>query len=82
MGSTSPLTKEKRGREKNLFFGSISKICFAAGDGAQRCRGTGLKRALNLIWAVLLPAATYNIFQKKTKVHSIPLVPVDDGLVT
>ena len=81
MGSTSPLTKGKRGREGERFFGYISTICFAAGDGAQRCRGNWSKMGpqLNMgSYRYLLPPTTYF----KTKLHSIRLVPVDDGLVT
>ena len=76
MGRTSPLTKGKRGRERATFFGSISTICFAAGDGAQR--ENGLKRALNLIWARTVTCCHLQ-HDFKTKLHSILLVPVDDG---
>ena len=82
MGSTSPLTNGKRGREReDRCFGSISTICFADGDGAQRCRGNGSKMGPQPNmgpYRYLLPPTTYF----KTKPHSIRLVPVDDGLVT
>ena len=39
---------------------------------------TGLKRALNQIWALSLPAATYNI--SKTKLHSTgPYAIIQEG---
>ena len=82
MGSTSPLTKGKSGRERaTFFFGSISTISFAAGDGAQRCRGNWSKTGHQPNvgpYRYLLPPTTYFT----TKLHSILLVPVDDGLVT
>ena len=81
MRSTSPLTKVKIRRERAMgFFGSISTICFAAGDGAQRCRGNWYKTGPQPNmgpYRHLLPPTTYF----KTKLHSVLLVPVDDGLV-
>ena len=39
---------------------------------------SGLKRALNLIWALSLPTATYNIY--KTKLHSTgPYTLIQEG---
>ena len=84
MGSTSPLTKGKRGREREkatFLFGSISTICFAAGDGANDVGETGPKRALNLIWARTVTCCHLQ-HDFKTKLHSLLPVPVDDGLVT
>ena len=87
MGSTSPLTNGKRGREREraTFFGSISTICFAAGDGAKRCRGNWSKKP-NLAKKIVIWARTITCchlqHDLKTKLHSILLVPVDDGLVT
>ena len=76
------MTMGKRGREREQrFFCSISTICFAAGDGSQRCRGNWSKTdpQPNMgPYRYLLPPTTYF----KTKLHSILLVPVDDGLVT
>ena len=83
MGSASPLTKGKRGREKesNGFFGSNSIICFAAGDGAQRYRGNWSKTVPqpNMGRTFTCCHLQHNL---KTKLHSILLVRVNDGLVT
>ena len=65
MGSTSPLTKGKEEeRESNVFVlvpfrQFISPLAMAHNDVGE----TGLKRALNLIWARTVTSAAYNIFQ-------------------
>ena len=66
MGSTSPMTKGKRGseRETNVFLVSfrqfVSLLAMAHNDVGE----TDLKRALGLTYGpVPLTAATYNIFQ-------------------
>ena len=67
---------------KQRFFGSISTMCFSAGDGAQRCRGnwskTGPQPDMGP-YRYMLPPTIYF----KTKLYSILLlIPVDDGLET
>ena len=82
MGSTSPLTKGKRGREREQLFlvpfrQFVSLLAMAHNDVGE----TGLKRALNLTWARTVTCCHLQ-HDFKTKLHSILLVPVDDGLVT
>ena len=82
MGSTSSLTKGKRGRERATVFlvpfqQFVSLLAMAHNDVGQ----TGLKRALNLIWARTVTCCHLQ-HDFKTKLHSILLVPVDDCLVT
>ena len=84
MGSASPLTKGKRGRERERatvflvpFRQFVSPLAMANNDIGE----TGLKRALNLIWARMVTCCHLQ-HDFKTKLHSILLVPVDDGLVT
>ena len=83
MGSTSPLKKGKRGRERATVFVLVTfrqfvlLLAMAHNDVGQ----TGLKRALNLIWARTVTCCHLQ-HDFKTKLHSILLVPVDDGLVT
>ena len=85
MGSASPLTKGKRGREREReqrgflvpFRQFVSPLAMAHNDVGE----TGPKRALNLIWARTVTCCHLQ-HDLKTKLHSILLVPVDDGLVT
>ena len=55
----------------------VSLLAMAHNDVGQ----TGLKRALNLIWARTVTCCHLQ-HDFKTKLHSILLVPVDAGLVT
>ncbi len=72
--------KRKREREQRFFLVPfrqfVSPLAMANNDIGE----TGLKRALNLIWARTVTCC--HLQHIKTKLHSIRLVPVDDGLVT
>ena len=63
MDSNSPLTKGKIGREQLFlvpFRQFVSLLAMEHNDVGE----TGLKRVLNLIWAVRLHVATYNMISK------------------
>ena len=70
-------------RERATFFlvpfrQFVSPLAMAHKDVGE----TGLKRALNLRWAHTVTCCHLQHNYFKTELHSILLVPVDDGLVT
>ena len=58
---------------KQQFFVPFRQFVFLLVLRHNDVRESGLKRALNLIWALSLPTATYNI--SKTKLYSRPTGP-------
>ena len=58
---------------KQQFFVPFRQFVFLLVPRHNDVGESGLKRALNLIWALSLPTATYNI--SKTKLHSRPTGP-------
>ena len=85
MGSASPLTKGKRGRERERatfflvpFRQFVSPLAMAHNDVGE----TGLKRSLILIWARSVTCFhLQHILKLNCTVYDL-IVPVDDSLVT